>query len=71
MAMTFGKRLRIMRAVRSVTQQDLGYACGIPRIKIIAAEAGWLPPEDMQAKLRYALDWTELDDATMEALYHG
>ena len=56
--MEFGRKLRLLRVARGMSQIALGKLTGIPDSYISAIETGKLTPTpEWEARLRDALDW--------------
>ena len=66
--MDFARTVRIMRAVRNVTQAELSETLGLPRATIIAVESGWIPPEELRVRILGALGWTLATGDALEVL---
>lgn len=65
----FAHNLRVMRAIRGLTQKELAKAASTSDRIIINLEAGRvLPAPDLERRLHRALDWTELEDKALELL---
>lgn len=62
--MDFASRLRAMRGLRNISQEELARLTGISRVFISAFEKGVMPRPDQEARIRAALQWTdEMDQA--------
>lgn len=66
--MEFGKAVRVMRAVRGISQKDLAYAIGVNPVVLWQVENGSLPREYVQQQIREALGWTPEMDAALDVL---
>jgi len=67
--MTYGDKLRIMRAVRNMSQRDLAEATGIPGTYLSNFETGTtLPTEEKMDAIKEALGWTDLVQDALEDL---
>ena len=66
--MEFGDKVRVMRAVRRVSQRDLAYTIGVNPAVLWQVENGSLPRQEVQDAIRAALGWPEAMDAHIEAL---
>jgi len=67
--MDYGTKLRVMRAVRGISQIDLGYISGVANVTISQIETGkFLPTPELDRAIRAGLGWTEHEDAALEML---
>lgn len=66
--MEFGKAVRVMRAVRGISQKGLAAMIGVNGVVLWQVENGSLPREYVQQQIREALGWTPEMDAHLEAL---
>lgn len=67
--MDFAQNLRTMRAARNLTQAELAEMAMTSRVFISHLESGkLLPGPDLVARLRKALNWTELEDEAFAIL---
>ena len=67
--MDFGFRMRLMRAVRDMSQIELSVYAAVNRDYLRRAEAGELElNDDAKERIRQALDWTPEVDETLERL---
>jgi transcriptional regulator with XRE-family HTH domain len=56
--MEFSTKLRVMRAMRGMSQLELSKATGIPNTYLSDFETGkTLPTPDVETRIREALDW--------------
>ena len=59
-------QIRVMRAVRGMSQQELARAAGVSRQTIATAELGQSRPSmETMVALRDALQWTPREDAAL------
>lgn len=63
--MNFGNKLKVMRALRGLSQERLAKLVDTRRVNIIQIEAGELiPGPDLESRIREALDWpADADEA--------
>lgn len=67
--MDFGKRLRLVRMIRELSQQELSRQLHINIRYISDIERGFMyPNQDFVNQLRAALGWTERVDALLDEL---
>lgn len=67
--MTPSERLRTLRTMRGLTQEELGRRAGIPNTQISLAESGKITfAGDWDARIREALNWTPEVDAQLDTL---
>ena len=66
--MKISKAIRVMRAIRGLTQVELGKRAGILRDDIWRIEQGFQPPKDIEAKLKEALRWPEGAEEALDVL---
>lgn len=67
--MDYGTRLKILRVIRGVHQEDVEKAAGLPRTRLSYIESGlMLPSPRMDLAVRQALGWTAEVDAALDAL---
>jgi DNA-binding XRE family transcriptional regulator len=67
--MDFKDKLRTIRAVRDVTQGQLAAGLGLNPSIIGKLETGDVKPsQDLEARIRQALDWGQAEDAALEML---
>lgn len=70
--MQFSDKLRVMRAVRNMSQMRLTLESGVCAQYVSRAEKGLRPlTKDEQLKVRIALSWPEDLDKHIEALVNG
>ena len=69
--MDFAQNLRTMRTIRKLTQEQLADKAMTSQAFISHLETGkMLPTPDLEARLRKALDWGELEDRAFEIIGH-
>lgn len=67
--MTPSERLRTLRTMRGLTQEELGRKAGVPNTQISLAESGKITfAGEWDARIREALDWTPDVDAKLDEL---
>ena len=67
--MILSERLKTLRTMRGLTQEELGKRAGIPVNYISHMETGKvIPAGEWDARIREALDWTPEVDAKLDAL---
>ena len=66
--MEVGKAVRVMRAVRGISQKALAAQIGVNGVVLWQVENGSLPREYVQQQLRVALRWTPEMDAALDVL---
>lgn len=67
--MTFGKRLKTLRAARGLSQKELAALTGIPNVLISRIETEkLLPGPEWEQKLREALGWDDLVEKAFDIL---
>lgn len=67
--MTFSARLKNLRTMRGIKQEELARATGIPTNYLSGMETGkFTPTAEWEARIRTALDWTPEVDAQLDAL---
>jgi len=65
----WGTRLRVLRALRDISQEDIAAATGLARVTISSYEVGRsLPSVESEHAIRQALGWTPEMDAALEKL---
>lgn len=71
--MTLSQRMRAIRLLRNLTQEELAKQTGIPNTYISLMESGKvIPTGDWETRIKTALEWTpdvdaKLDELTQEA----
>ena len=69
---TFGKRMKVMRAVRGYSQVRLAGRAGIALSFLVSAEQGKRElAEDEMSRARCELDWPDNMDAVIDSLFLG
>ena len=66
--MEFGRSVRVMRAVRGISQKALAAQIGVNGVVLWQVENGSLPREYVQQQIREALGWTADMDAALDVL---
>jgi len=67
--MTYGDKLRIMRAVRNVAQKELAVMTGVPNAYLSNFETGKsLPTEEHRLAIAQELGWSELEERALALL---
>ena len=66
--MEFGRAVRVMRAVRGISQKALAAQIGVNGVVLWQVENGSLPREYVQQQIREALRWTPEMDAALDML---
>jgi transcriptional regulator with XRE-family HTH domain len=67
--MDFASKLRLMRALRGLSQRELSELAGVPEYTIPWIETGrMLPTPQYEAQIRTALEWDADTDAALELL---
>lgn len=66
--MNFPKAVRVMREVRSKTQEELATDLGVSRVTIWQIEKGFTPPPEVQNKIREVLHWGPREDEALNVL---
>jgi transcriptional regulator with XRE-family HTH domain len=67
--MDYGTKLRVMRAVRGMSQLELGYKSGVANVTLSQIETGkFLPTPELDRAIRDGLCWTEREDTALEML---
>lgn len=67
--MTIAQRLKTLRTMRNLTQEELAAKSGIPNTYISLIETGKvIPAGDWDSRLRAALNWTPEIDAQLDQL---
>lgn len=67
--MSFAEDLKTMRTIRNLTQAELADKALTSQAFVSHIETGkMLPTPDLVARLRKALDWTELEDEAFKIL---
>ena len=67
--MTASERLKTLRTMRGLTQEELGQRAGIPNTQISLAESGKIVfAGEWDSRIREALGWTPDMDAKLDAL---
>lgn len=67
--MDFAAQLRLMRAVRGMSQKELGEHAGIPSYTIPWIETGRLvPTKEYETRIREALHWPDNADQAFSIL---
>lgn len=70
--MDFGTKVRVMRAVRQMTQGDLARASAIANFDLSRVETGkMLPSPQMERRIRLALRWPERAEEAFAILEEG
>jgi transcriptional regulator with XRE-family HTH domain len=70
--MNFGQGMRMMRALRGMSQIELSVLSSVNRDYLQKSEAGTLELKDAEkAAIRKALDWNEAADELLEAAAAG
>lgn len=68
--MTIGQKLRTLRMMRGITQEELSKLTNIPTNYLSMMETGRvIPAGEWDAKLRAALNWTPELDAQLDAMH--
>jgi transcriptional regulator with XRE-family HTH domain len=68
--MNFGKGLRVMRAVRNVSQIELVVMAGVNKDYLSKTETGqFILDDEAQKRIRVALDWPESTDELLERVF--
>jgi transcriptional regulator with XRE-family HTH domain len=67
--MTIAQRLKTLRTMRNLTQEELAALSGIPNTYISLIETGKvIPAGEWDARLRLALNWTPEIDAQLDQM---
>lgn len=66
--MEFGKAVRVMRAVRGVSQKALAAQIGVNAVVLWQVENGSMPRDYVRLQIRKALRWTPEMDKSLDAL---
>lgn len=67
--MEFAEKVRVLRALRGISQSDLAEITGIPGTYLSNIETGKvLPSESWDRCIRLGLGWTPAVDAALDAL---
>lgn len=67
--MTIHERLRTLRVLRGLTQEELAQLTGIPNTYLSLIETGKVVPAgEWEIRIRAALGWTEEMDAKLDTL---
>ena len=66
--MEFGRAVRVMRAVRGISQKALAAQIGVNGVVLWQVENGSLPRDYVQQQIREALRWTPEMDAALDVL---
>lgn len=70
--MTLSQRLKTLRTMRGLTQEELAKMTGIPNTYLSLMETGKVVPAgEWDAAIRRALDWTPEVDAQLDAFTKG
>lgn len=68
--MTLAQRMRQIRQLRNLTQEQLAEKTGIPNTYLSLMESGKVTPAgDWETRIREALNWTPDVDAKLDALH--
>jgi transcriptional regulator with XRE-family HTH domain len=67
--MRFGKACKVLRLIRGMSQTRLGEIVGKHPMFISQMETeDWMPPADLETRIRVALGWTPEMDAALDVL---
>lgn len=67
--MTFSNRLKTLRNVRGIRQEELARITGIPTNYLSGMETGKITPSnELEERIRLALNWTPEVDAQLDAI---
>jgi transcriptional regulator with XRE-family HTH domain len=68
--MDFATRMRLIRMVHGLTQQELAVKCGIPTNRLSDIEAGKMEPRgEWERQIKDALHWDATADAALDTLH--